>query len=489
LKCLVGYENLGGKFVRTIWFGWTSAVVALAACAGEIPAGHLLEVRLTSGLASDRSKPGDRVSAELISPLFDGETMLAPVGTMVQGTVRKAAPLGFALRRGRASLGLEFDRLVLPSGQDIPIRATLAKVDTAREELGASGDVDGISPAVSVSSALAAYAWRLVLLEPGLGVAVWAVKFAFAPAPDPEVRLPAGTELLVKLKDPAILPDPIESVRVAPLDIECAAEFRQTLEQSPARVTRTSGEPGDRINLLIAGQADAVQRAFEAAGWSASEKKTATSIAKTYYKMVKRQGYPTGPMSIMTFQGNDPDFAFQKTMNTYARRHHLRIWRVGVTSWGDPLWASAATEDVDIQFSKQAKSFTHAIDANIDNERAKVLSDLLYTNCVEETSLIEMVPLDTPEFITDGAVAGLRLNACEEPRRMAAAAPAPRGNVLMRGMKALYQDAIRSSINQIAITGAHVPPQAFAAKPEPQDHRGDWAQQQATLLSRRAAVE
>jgi hypothetical protein len=414
---------------------------------------------------------------------------LFPPRTILHGAVQKAAALGFGLKRGRATLSLGFHELSLPSGERIPLRMELVKVDTAREEIGGSGDVNGISPAVSVSSALAAYAWRLVLLEPALGAAVWAVKFALVPAPDPEVRLPVGTEILVRSVESVEYSGSVESAAIAALDPEESEEWKNWIESTPLRVARRSGELADRINLVLAGEGAAIRRAFGAAGWYEGEKQTPASVAKTYFHIVQRTGYPTGPMSLMKFEGKDPEVTFQKTLNTYSRRHHLRIWRAGVSSSGTPLWAVAATEDTDIHFSKRSKNWTHGIDANIDNERAKVLSDLLYTGCVEAASLIEVAPIHTPEFVTDGAVAGLRFNACEAPRTMAAIPAKRGGNVFYRGVKAFCQDVVRSNFGQIAVTGAHVPPQAFAAKAEPENHRGVWARQQATLWKRRTGVE
>ena len=46
------------------------------------------------------------------------------------------------------------------------------------------------------------------------------------------------------------------------------------------------------------------------------------------------------------------------------------------------VWISAASEDVSIAFSKQARGVTHMIDENIDLERTKVVNDLFFTGCV-----------------------------------------------------------------------------------------------------------
>lgn len=470
---------------RFIWAGLT---VCLTTHGIDLPAGHVLEARLTSSVASDTSQPGDVVTAELISHAVVDGRIVVPHGAILYGRIKKAAPLGFGIKRGRASLGLDFDEVSV-GNQRIPARMALAKIDTAREELNSSGDVNGISPAVSVSSALGAYAWRLVLLEPAVGAAVWAVKFTLAPAPDPEIRLPVGTEILVRVIESVAFPDAQERTPVASLDREEREEWRQRLEARPLRAERSSGSSADRINLLFAGDAYAIQRAFQAAGWTQGEARTPVSLAKTYFHMVQRKGYSTGPMSPMKFEGKDPDYTFQKMLNSYSRRHHLRVWHVGVSDHGLALWAVAATEDTDIHFSRKSKRWTHEIDENIDNERAKVVSDLLYTGCVDAASLIEVALLETPEFVTDGAVAGLRFNSCEEPQVMASASRRKDGNAFSRAVKAFCKDVVRSNFGQIAATGVHVPPQALTAKPVAGNHREAWARQQATLWTRRTTAE
>jgi hypothetical protein len=467
----------------------TSLLLCLATFSAELPAGHILEARLTSKVASDLSRPGDIVTAEVISPCVADGRVLVPPGSILLGRVTKAAALGFGIKRGRAHLRLDFDEILFPTGEQLPVRMALAKVDTAREETTASGDVSGISPAVSVSSALAAYAWRLVILEPALGAAVWAIKFAMAPAPDPEIRLPVGTEILVRVLDGVEMPETGEGAAIAPVDRDEAEQWRRRLEATPLRVARKSGAEADRINLFLAGSADSIQRAFQAAGWHPGDARTPSSLVRTYYHIVQRKGYPTGPMSTMRFEGRDPDYTFQKTLNTYARRHHLRVWRAGESDTGVALWVAAATEDTSIHFSRKAKNWTHEIDFNIDNERAKVASDLLYTGCVEAVSLIEMKPIDSPEFLTDGAVAGLRFNDCASPKTMASTAKELSDHAFSRGVKNFWKELVRSNLSQIAVTGAHVPPQAFAAKPAAQNHREAWAQQQATLWNRRAIAE
>ena len=67
---------------------------------------------------------------------------------------------------------------------------------------------------------------------------------------------------------------------------------------------------------------------------------------------------------------------FEKANDTFAARHHLRIWRRPGQFGGQSVWVCSATHDINIKFSDQQRTFIHKIDSNIDLERAKVVSDL-----------------------------------------------------------------------------------------------------------------
>ncbi len=465
-----------------------AGLMAVLAGAVEIPAGQILEVRLSTAAITGVSKAGDRLEAILISPVMDAVGVVAPAGSRLLGCVAKAQALGMGFKNGRAQMSLLFDRIVVPGLEPVPVRTTLVHVDTARERVNGNGQIDGISPAISASSALATYAWRLVILEPAIGAAVWGVKFLMAPAPDPEIRLPVGAELLLRVIEPVTLNYNPEPMRLRPLEPAYAAELLEWLNSRESlRIMRKSGAPGDPINLVFVGRESAMLSAFAAAGWSKGEIRHATSLAKTYFHLIQRKGYATGPMAPMTYQGAAPAYTFQKTLNTFSRRHHLRIWNTGTDSAGVTRWAVAGTEDTDIHFS--GRSWTHEIDPEIDHERSKIATDLLYTGCVTAMSLLDAQNGDVPGFVTDGAVAALRLNECESPRAMPTEPKATKGRAFARTMKAFGKDIVRSNLATIALTDAHVPPQAFTSKAPPENYRATWANQQATLWKPRVDVK
>src|SRR5450432_4717371 len=80
----------------------------------QAPAGAQVHIRLTTAVGSYASRPGTRVNAVLIAPVtVDGETVL-PAGSVVSGSVRRAARVGLGIRHETAALDLEFHRVALP---------------------------------------------------------------------------------------------------------------------------------------------------------------------------------------------------------------------------------------------------------------------------------------------------------------------------------------------------------------------------------------
>jgi len=150
----------------------------------------------------------------------------------------------------------------------------------------------------------------------------------------------------------------------------------QTVAQQPPK-------PSDVTNMMFIGSKEQLAAAFKEAGWSTAAALSATSKLETMRAIVEARGYKEAPVSILLLDGKPPDLVFQKQNDTFAQRHHLRIWRRPDAFQGKPVWVCAATHDIGIEFSDENRTFIHKIDSNIDRERAKVVSDLLLTGMVK----------------------------------------------------------------------------------------------------------
>ena len=86
---------------------------------------------------------------------------------------------------------------------------------------------------------------------------------------EPEIWLPAGTELDLKLLAPVAAPEvstpPMPPVTSNP---EAGRELAGLVRTLPYRtMTQVSYKPSDLTNLIFLGNPDALKRAFRAAGW------------------------------------------------------------------------------------------------------------------------------------------------------------------------------------------------------------------------------
>ncbi len=157
----------------------------------NVPNGTEMTVRLDTPLSSKTARREDRVEATIAESVrVDGEVQI-PAGTRVRGIVQDAQPAERPSKGGR--LDLAFDQLVMPNGQRVDIRSTVASVkesgvDKKRAGLGAvlGGILGGV---------LEGKEGALIGVLVGGGGAVVASK-------GDDVELPAGTVVNLRLERP-----------------------------------------------------------------------------------------------------------------------------------------------------------------------------------------------------------------------------------------------------------------------------------------------
>jgi hypothetical protein len=178
---------------------WSLVLVSFALYAQDLPAGTNLEVRLSTPIGSRISHPGDQVQGTAIAPVSFHGQILVPQGSKVIGSIESVKRFGFGLKHVTATIRYQFHTLQLPSGNAIPVHIELLEVETAKERVDVDGTVRGIHPAASLSSSLSLATVPLLFVAPTVGVPVTAIKSVIAPSANPEIYLPPGTELIVRL--------------------------------------------------------------------------------------------------------------------------------------------------------------------------------------------------------------------------------------------------------------------------------------------------
>lgn len=406
-------------YVLLVWCAIT-LLPCVPLSAQGLPAGAILEARLRTATGSRISHLGDRIEAIIIAPASAGGRILIPDGSLLSGVIENVTRIGLGLKHTTASIGYNFDALRLGNGETIRIKSQVVEVETAKERVDITGTVQGIHPIASLSSTLDFFVVPLLFVTPPVGASVWATKSLIAPPANPEIYFPAGTEVILRLTAGASIPHTsTQPLRIAPFSPGKIAEIHDLLKNSAQRA-RQGSHPSNLVNLLFFGSRQQLDRAFHAAGWSLTERKSAMSLYRMYYALTVRVGYKRAPMDTLTLNGVPSDFEYQKNLDTVEKRHHVRLWKVPQRA---DVWLGTAAEDVAFRF--EVTHWTHSSDPKIDNERAKVVDDLAFTGCIERAQLLTRNSLDLPHdpkaarpILTDGDIAALQLKDCSRAKAM-----------------------------------------------------------------------
>ncbi len=82
-----------------------------------VPAGTKIPLALKQGISTHSARVGDPVYAQTTFPISQNNTIVIPVGTFVQGTIRSIVRPGKV--KGRAELQMNFTSMIFPSGYTV----------------------------------------------------------------------------------------------------------------------------------------------------------------------------------------------------------------------------------------------------------------------------------------------------------------------------------------------------------------------------------
>jgi hypothetical protein len=403
---------------------------SLAPASAEIvERGSVLEVRLRQPVASYSSRAGQPLTADLVSPVRDGGETLLSQGCVLRGRLTEVHRVGWGLKAQRASLRVDFDELELPDGTVRPVKTRLRAVDNARETVDATGKVVGIRAVSPLGPHIAGITRYLMVWDPLFQATLAASTLVMFRMPETEIHFPAGTDLLVELTEPVELGGVVPAAwpKVSLSDSEEAALAGIVRDMTWRTLRKGNGKSGDIVNIVLLGDPAWVERAFAAAGFSEAVRMTPISGFTTFRYFGGARDFPEAPMTSMVLDGHRPQYQYSKGLNSVSKRHHIRIFSQQATWNGHPIYAASATHDVAVTMSLRTSFLYHLVDRRIDNERAKIVNDLIYTGCVDAGQFLNRpwVPRQTVNGMgealeTDGAVVVLELNPCRTPLHAAA---------------------------------------------------------------------
>lgn len=373
-----------------------SNVVVLRAV--TVPAGTQIDLRLTTEVSSDKPS-GSPVSAAVIAQVLVNGTPVIGSGAQLDGVTTDAHAYKAAADDGTAeqpaTLRLQFTKIRDKAGQSKAITCVLAGVDNARESISQAGLITGIKASQTFTALADQGVNKVMEKNSGFGQLLSGIKKAIVKDADPSIDYKPGVELTVKLTQ-ALDWAPSADAKL-PLPVKPEDQLKTLVGQQPYRtVALKPPNPSDMTNLMFIGTSEQVDQAFKDAGWFASDPLGRASTYRTAQAIIENRGYDEAPMSILTLDGKPPDMTYEKQNNTFASRHHIRLWQMPQTFAGKPVFVAAATHDIKIYYSNTSRSITHGIDPNIDNERTKVVNDILFTGNVQGLSLVDRrnIPAD-----------------------------------------------------------------------------------------------
>ncbi len=438
----------------------------------EVAAGTILQIRLQQTVSSMISKAGKPVSAMVIQPVeVNGRTLL-PAKSILRGQIRHVRRVGLGFSHETAMIDMDFDTLVVPDGASLPIHGRFSLVNDSREVVDETGRIHGIRATASMSNVISGIGISVASVDPVMLAFSLSTSLSVFRIPESEILLPAGAELSFRLTDAV---DTHGSSSAPPRSrLQTAAE-RETwtarLQTQPYRTATASGDtPSDIVSIAYVASPAALTRAFDAAGWAQVDRRDAKSSYHAMRSIVENQGYRSAPMSMLLLDHQTPAFEFSKTLDTFFKRHHMRMYALDIPELSEKAWVSTATHDSGIAFSKASKTFVHLIDHDIDAERTKVVDDMLLTGCVESVDYLERPWIPSPlinatgdNMVTDGRIAVLFLNACEKPERADAESDPPKRlkePVELRPVRDMLlrfkNDAFRGNLGYQSVAGARM---------------------------------
>ena len=356
-----------------------ACLLPLSALALDLPAGTEIQIRLKSKISSKTARPQDPVEALVIAPVIEAGQFAIPAGAPVHGTVDKVTSATKPDERSVLALnftGIEVD------GAKLKLAARVTAVDNARETIDDQGQINGILASETMTGKMDSGIEKLGERFSGLAGVLGAAKSVVFKQADSDIEYSEGVEMTLTLTAPLSLKGPAKDhgpagkLKAMPdrsgLARLVAHEPFQTVAEKPPK-------PSDITNILLVGDEAAVKKVFGDAGWYTAQSLNALAKFETIRALAEDRGYNEAPVSVLLLDGRPPDLVFEKLNNTFARRHHLRVWARPATFQGKPVWAVAATHDTGISFSEENRTFIHKIDSSVDKERDKVANDLLFT--------------------------------------------------------------------------------------------------------------
>jgi LssY C-terminus len=406
-------------------------------------AGTKIEARLLTPISSYNARPHMPVEAVVTTQVCAAGNNPPVSGAILRGEITKVHRVGLGLVHETALIGLDFGTLALSDTKSYPVKTRLTAIDNARERVDSHGVLHGIRATATLSNRAGE---RLAFLAMGHPLAMLPLfaESAMFHFPDPEIELIRGADFHLTVEFPPELGEVTRCAVTEEISDDEWAELHSVVDSLPYwTYSKRQRQPLDPVNLVFVGSQEEIGRSFSAAGWIGSRPNSVHAGLKAIRAIAENHALADAPMRTLLLDGIEPDMQLQKSMDTFEKRDHLRIWFRDGEFDGRQVWASAATRDLAAVFSMRPFGFTHQIQDDVDLERDQVVSDLAFTGCVDSVAYVarlETIRHSGEAYrkgvYTDSRVAVVSLNSCLHPAEdLSASGSLPRPPKLTRWIR------------------------------------------------------
>jgi hypothetical protein len=369
---------------------------ARADAPNTLASGTLLYVRLETEISTRICHLNQPETARVVREVTSPRGVLIPIGAEVSGEIEKLIPTSDPADRAR--LLIHFTQLAIKGHSALDLTAHLVEVENAREKVLPDGTIQGV---LEKEAAVGRMDGELDKLGSVGGEMEKMSNKTFGKA-DTSIDYPAGTDLVLTLDQPLAVDSTSPPAAATQLPPPLSGAVQKMLADAPSRAESRTKKPGDPLNLIIIGNGPQILDAFQKAGWREAKKLGTRTAIGTVRAMASDEGYGQAPVSQLYLFGHVEDFAFEKMLDTFMKRHHLRLWRTSATAAdGREIWLGACTHDIGLDVHPGVVS--HEIDPDLDAERSKVGADLMAGGTVAaERLLMPPNPLSEGRTATGG---------------------------------------------------------------------------------------
>ncbi|MGA2904287.1 MAG: LssY C-terminal domain-containing protein [Candidatus Korobacteraceae bacterium] len=426
-----GFLTAFGHFFDQVSAGFPKTQAARIATTrtADLTPGMTFRIQLQSPVYSDRSRTGDPITAWVVQPVYNGKQLLIAPGTIIDGTVLFAQKAPNKYDRPR--MVLDFSNVPHKEGTRSPLYLRVLDVENARETVRNNEIIGIVQPHASTKVSLITAA--AAASNPIAGYAIKGAQTIYGLSIRREICFPEGTDIIVQVVRPSMMKEKSKWTGWPKLPV--TPELQKIVHNAPLRTQTSKQVPSDLTNVIFLGTEKQLFTAFDEAGWYQAESLGVGSGLKSVQATIRKTGYNSAPVSLLTLNGAPPDYVFQKGLDTFAKRHHIRIWKLAETYNGQEVWIGAATHDIDIANSKKGTKWSHRIDPHVDRERDVIEVDLLYNEMAKGYAYVGRpdAPKKTSngsgdEMLTDGEILVLQLGQPKTPNRETLPAVSASGN-------------------------------------------------------------